>query len=81
MKMALLSIERRLPQDTRAPQRTLMAVKGPDNPDRPGTPITKDTAFPAAPGFEWRHCGDEVTLASHIYDDASGTFVVKPQAR
>jgi hypothetical protein len=75
MKKALIEKVKQRPEDGRYLPGTLRQVVGPMNPDT-GAPITADTAFPAAPGFEWRDCGDEVTLETHVFDGTH--FVPKP---
>ncbi len=54
-----------------------MAAVGPMNPDIPGQPITRETAFPiGTPGCKWVDCDDDVTPQTHDFDGQA--FVRKP---
>ena len=74
MKKALIEKVKLAPHDGRNLPGVLRAVVGPLNPDT-GKPITRDTAFPGAPGFEWRDCADDVAPETHEWNGT--TFVRK----
>jgi hypothetical protein len=56
---------------------TIHHTVGPMNPDIPGQPITRDTAFPiGTPGAMWVDCDDDVSSATH---DFNGQGFVRKQ--